>query len=525
MENSSNQYTNTKILIHLYLLHKKIKHLNTESQDSKKEANEIYFIQKNILDKYKDLCHYKELIDFFESNEKILNDITKDKLNENEIVNIISQIPDYIIDKIEYMKEENLLKELTNENNNQWEYKCFKIGNKSINYIDDFEMIDDDLNKFFKEKKINVLKGKYFIGKKVIFIYIQDGKESFYELGNFDENGNFIIEFSFDQKEIGNSSNFIKGLIDEGIDSIFNKIIDQIIGKKNKIIINRSTFSFYIFNDKNIEINLNNTIHTSLNESNINNSIVSTDTNSKAKKDQENKPNPKPIGLKDKLECLIILSIYQKIIKKTNTKAQKVFLLNKIYLDQFLFDEVEELVNRNAKIKKIINNKNINELSLDLIDKSFLKDKEFKEIKKEISNINIDKKYYPICKGKDFSLSKEKKIKVFKRFVLINEDLSKDMEAHFGIKFEKQYITYRSIKEKDLLIVNDNDNDNDNDHQYTIFIGNINFEDHEYNIDYILNFETYDNLKEEFKVIIKKECNNYINDKLNYNKKNRKKRR
>jgi len=133
------------------------------------------------------------------------------------------------------------------------------------------------------------------------------------------------------------------------------------------------------------------------------------ETNSMTKKNQEKKSSPKPIGLKDKLECLIILSIYQKIIKKTNIKAQKMFLLNKIYLDKFHFNKVEELVNKNAKIKKIINNNNINELSLDIIDKTFLKDKEFKEIKKEISNINIDKKYYPISKGKYFSLSKEKK--------------------------------------------------------------------------------------------------------------------
>jgi len=94
------------------------------------------------------------------------------------------------------------------------------------------------------------------------------------------------------------------------------------------------------------------------------------------------------------------------------------------------------------------------------------------------------------------------------------------METHFGIKFEKQYITYRSIKQKDLLIVNDNDNG----HQYTIFIGNINFEEHEYNIDYFLNFESYDNLKEEFKAIIKKkECNDYINDKMVFDKNGKKK--
>jgi len=116
---------------------------------------------------------------------------------------------------------------------------------------------------------------------------------------------------------------------------------------------------------------------------------------------------------------------------------------------------------------------------LDLIDTSILNDKEFKEIKNEISNVNNVK--YPICKGQDFSLSEIKKITIFKRFVLVNEDLSKDIETHFGITFGKPYISYRVIKEKDIIIVNDN--------QYTIFIGDINFEDHTYNIDYILNYE------------------------------------
>jgi S-adenosylmethionine hydrolase len=150
------------------------------------------------LEKYKKLCHYKDLNDFFENNQNILNDIDINKLKESNMIDIIKQIPEYIIDKIENINEENLLKELTKENNNHWKYKCLKIeNNKSIRYIDDFGMIDNNLkNNFFKEKKFKVLKEKYVIGKKGIFIFIPYGKNyeiSFYEIGNFDENDNFII--------------------------------------------------------------------------------------------------------------------------------------------------------------------------------------------------------------------------------------------------------------------------------------------------------------------------------------------
>ena len=390
MDNFSNQYTNTKNLIHLYLLHKKIKHPKTVKKNSEIEANEIYFIQKNILDKYKDLCHYKELNDFCENNENFLNNIDINKLNENNIIDIMKKIPEEIIYEIENIKEKDLLKELAKENNNQWKYKCLKTEKKIINYIDDFAMIENNLkNNLFKDKKFKVLKGKCIIGKKGIFIYIFYSEQSIFEIGNFDENDKFNIEYLFDQKEIGNSSDLINALIGEGIDSVINKIIEQEKEKKDKIFFKKtkSIFSFYSFIDKNIEINSNYIINTSLNESIIDKSFSSIKRNSMKIKNQKKKSNWEPIESIDKLKCLIILSIFQKKIKKNNTKEQKVFLLNKIYLNQFYFDKVEELINKNEKIKKIFNNKKVNDLSLDLIDKSILNDKEFKEIKNGLSNL------------------------------------------------------------------------------------------------------------------------------------------
>ena len=279
MDNYTNHYTNTKNLIYLYLLHKKIRHPKAVKENSKIEANEIYFIQKKILDKYKDLCHYKELNDFFENNKNILNNIDKNILNENNMIEIIKQIPEYMINKIEDIKEKNLLKELAKENNNQWKYKCLKFEKKRINYIDDFGMIENNLkNNFFKDEKFKVLKGKCIIGKKVVFIYIPYSEQSIFEIGNFDENGKFYIEYLFDPKEICNFSYFIDALIDEDIDSVFTQLISLKKEKKDKIFFNKtkSMFSFYTFNDKIIDTNSNYIINTSLTESIIDKSFSST---------------------------------------------------------------------------------------------------------------------------------------------------------------------------------------------------------------------------------------------------------
>ena len=203
MGNDSNK--NTKNLIHLYLLEQKIKH---HKEIYKKKTDKIYFIQKNIIDRYKELFHYEYIINFFENYN------TKIELNENNISDIIEQIPKNTTYKIENINEEYLLNQLRKENIGQigqWKYKSLKIeNNKRINYIDDFEMIDKDLKEYFKEKKFKVLKGKYIIGNEGIFIYITYEKKiekktesSVFEFGNFDKNGNFNIEYLLDQNEIG----------------------------------------------------------------------------------------------------------------------------------------------------------------------------------------------------------------------------------------------------------------------------------------------------------------------------------
>ena len=73
---------NTKNLMHLYLLDKKIKH---HKEIPTMKCEKIYFIQKDIVDRYKELCHYEEINDFFENNN------IKNVLNENNISDIIGK--------------------------------------------------------------------------------------------------------------------------------------------------------------------------------------------------------------------------------------------------------------------------------------------------------------------------------------------------------------------------------------------------------------------------------------------------
>jgi len=332
-----NSNSNTKNLIHLYLLDKKIKH---PVEIPKMKNNKIYFIQKKIVDIYKDLYRYNDIINFLENDKNILNNNIE--LNEDNILDIIPKDIKHVLEKI---NEESFLKDLAREykyNNNIWKYKNLKLENfQSIKYIDDFEIIDRDLKEFFKEQKFKVLKGKYIIGAKGIFIYIRipvDNKSelSIFEIGNFDENGDFNIKYLLDQNEIDNPSKLIDALIDKGIDSIFNELISQ--EKKDikfKITLPNFPYHFYSFNDinnDNISVyTINN--NTTLNESSsLYQSHLSIEANLngiiKQEKDSMLKPN-------NKLECLIYLSIFQKLIIKNNSKIQKVFLMNTKYLEQF----------------------------------------------------------------------------------------------------------------------------------------------------------------------------------------------
>ena len=265
-----NSNSNTKNLIHLYLLDKKIKH---PAEIPNMKDNKIYFIHKKILDRYKDLYRYNDIINFLENDKNILyNNI---ELNQD---NILDTIPKDIKHNFEKINEESFLKDLAREYkyNNMWKYKNLKFGDfQSIKYLDDFEIIDHDLKKFFKEQKFKVLKGKYVIGTKGIFIYIRIPLEnkselSIFEIGNFDENGDFNIQYLLDQNEIDNPSKLIDALIDEGVDSIFDILTSKEIKDiKFKISLPNFPYNFYIFNDinqDNISVyTINN--NTTLNES------------------------------------------------------------------------------------------------------------------------------------------------------------------------------------------------------------------------------------------------------------------
>ena len=150
---------------------------------------------------------------------------------------------------------------------------------------------------------------------------------------------------------------------------------------------------------------------------------------------------------------------------------------------------------------------------MNLIITYLLNDKRFEDIKNKISNANNVYTSY-IYEGEDFNLTNNKKIKIFKSFIIVNEDLSKEFEQHFGIKFIKPYLSYIPIKKKvyenDKLIINDN--------EYTIFILDLEYECHTYNIDYILNFESTKNMMDEFKALINKGYNDYIFEQIIFDK-------
>ena len=163
------------------------------------QKDNIILINKYKIQKYKDNFNYSKLIIHL---EKIINNIKKiqkngkvidyDSLNDKDIEQIISQL----INKEKY--------NFSNKNqNNQFlnNYLTFKINKTKdydCDYIDYFELINEDIANFFLYKKIisnkDIIKGEIIIDNKNIALIFSYLAKNYYEFGYLNSNKDFIIE-------------------------------------------------------------------------------------------------------------------------------------------------------------------------------------------------------------------------------------------------------------------------------------------------------------------------------------------
>ena len=232
----------------------------SEILQNENDKKEIYLINKNIISNYKLHYEYKTL---FNNLKNVLNS-KKDNKEENIIINYEYNLSDDNLDKIinklnkEYIDKIKKKEKYIPQNKDNEE---FKFNEK---YIDNFEIINYDILFYFLENKIiednNYLCGQCIYGNKKIFLAFKENENDkyFYEIGSFNKNNNFNLEYCITTNTIMDINIIIKDITKYGFDKFIEKAC---VNKNGNCIIINEKYKIYsnkiieepIENDKNME--------------------------------------------------------------------------------------------------------------------------------------------------------------------------------------------------------------------------------------------------------------------------------
>ena len=245
--------------------------------------NKIYLVNKEVLNKYKNIFNYDYLAKLLKGKKNI------DPNNDNSFVDMVEALDkEYFntIKKKDINSELNFIKDDYKFNIVQYEAK--KPCNKNIPYILDFDIIDEEICSFFIETNIleknNYLEANYIAGDGEIFFIIKNAyNENIYEIGYFDSNNNFIVEYLLQEYSLNNKGNIINFFNQKGIKFFINNYSTE--EDKNVINANRNQVIcyYYLLNQrKNVfsnnqinNINDKNNIYENKNNiTNIDNNII-----------------------------------------------------------------------------------------------------------------------------------------------------------------------------------------------------------------------------------------------------------
>ena len=214
-------YSNLIQLIKIFYIQKEIK------SNIKDAHNNIYLINKKVIIIYKNIFNYQKLYDFLKSNQKT-NKIDYDNLKKY-YYKIINYLDDEYLAQFVHFEKNTILNKFKdiNENFNELEYKINSPSKKILKYIINFEIIDKDIKDFFIRN--NIAKEEHFISLysyksengKILIIFDKDNN-SYYELGHFNDNEDFILEYLIEELENVNKDNIADYFSEKGIDSFIN---------------------------------------------------------------------------------------------------------------------------------------------------------------------------------------------------------------------------------------------------------------------------------------------------------------
>ena len=198
-DNSNLFQLHLKILINIFYYQEEIKlQISSDYNKYKNEKNEIYFVNKNIMDKLKKFYEYNILSLLLMNQE--LKSINYSNIN-NYYFKIFSFIEnnnkEYFIRMNKKLSSEKLI--IDNEDYNI-NIKSYNQGYFNIFYLDNFEVLNEEIISSMEKigiiKQDNIIKGEYLAGDKRIFFCFEKDNKIYYQIDIFDKQTNrFIIEY------------------------------------------------------------------------------------------------------------------------------------------------------------------------------------------------------------------------------------------------------------------------------------------------------------------------------------------
>ena len=197
-----NEYPNLMQLAKIYYFRKFLSNQIKKEHQMMNKTTPLILIPKNIINEYLGKYDFENLSKFLFDN---ITDIDYNSLYNNygKIIHHLKTNKNQLYEKI---KQNEKLSPFFNFTAPEYYLKqeTYKNGNgKLLYYISEFEIIDESIYSFFKEKQIiqkdQVIKGKYIAnGGKILINYKYNGK-NYYKIGSIDFSNNFILEYILEE--------------------------------------------------------------------------------------------------------------------------------------------------------------------------------------------------------------------------------------------------------------------------------------------------------------------------------------